>query len=147
MKDIVKNDIKKGFYKLICLHNSNMDQGLVAFCAPNIIASTVNELSEDIAKHTANPHAPYKPQLNEICLALFDGKLKIQNLLKCFTQLHQFADVWYRAVVKKVLSTNYDVYFFDYGNCKILNSSEIRPITKELLNVPPVAILCEIDGN
>lgn len=73
VNDLPLHNIKKGTYQLMCLCSSDLNKGLVAFCAPNLDPNLVNQLTNDIAKFTATAHKPYTPQLNEICLGLFEG--------------------------------------------------------------------------
>lgn len=77
LSDMPKHEIKNGSYRLMCLWTSELDKGIVAFSAPQIPAESFEELSNSIQEFTKNPHTPYKPKLNEVCLALFEGPFQI----------------------------------------------------------------------
>lgn len=49
-------------------------------------------------------------------------------------------------MVKEINGSNYEVYYIDFGNYSSVNAVELRPVDDVIVAVPPVAILCEIDG-
>lgn len=57
-----------------------------------------------------------------------------------------YAGAWYRAIVLNASGDEYEVYYLDFGNFLTLTAKDLRPINKELITIPPVAILCEIQG-
>ncbi|XP_018585940.1 tudor domain-containing 6 isoform X2 [Scleropages formosus] len=53
---------------------------------------------------------------------------------------------WYRAKVMKKAENALSVLFVDYGNESIVNFNKVKPVTPPLLETPPQAFLCQLDG-
>jgi len=68
-----------------------------------------------------------KPAVGEACIARFseDG-------------------VWYRAEVTQCSSDSYDVKFVDFGNSSCVVASDVLEISKELADIPTLAIRCSL---
>ncbi|XP_014888013.1 tudor domain-containing 6 isoform X1 [Poecilia latipinna] len=90
-----------------------------------MITSAVSEV-ENAADQNINPDALY---LGMPCVALFaDDQL------------------WYRAEVVDKNDNELSVLFVDYGNNSQANITDIRVVPPALLEVPPQAFLCELEG-
>ncbi|GFT20671.1 tudor domain-containing protein 1 [Nephila pilipes] len=51
---------------------------------------------------------------------------------------------WYRAVISDIEGENIYVYFVDYGNSEVSSLKNLRPLTPELIKIPPIAIECKL---
>ncbi|GFY41217.1 tudor domain-containing protein 1 [Trichonephila inaurata madagascariensis] len=51
---------------------------------------------------------------------------------------------WYRAVISDIEGENIYVHFVDYGNSEVSSLKNLRPITPELIKIPPIAIECKL---
>ena len=54
--------------------------------------------------------------------------------------------VWYRARILSVESETVNVLFFDYGNSSDVSFADIRIMTPECMEAPPMAIQCSLSG-
>ncbi|KAK5648522.1 hypothetical protein RI129_003414 [Pyrocoelia pectoralis] len=130
LKDILKCDMKPGNLALLCTHVGNLNEGQVSFCKADdetsMILVYIDEMiSKFIEKDTSTS---YIPTSSEVCLAKFDGD-------------------WFRAAVVKVDNFNkFGVYFVDYGNHCIVDSTDIRKLPAELSTTKAQAMVCRLDG-
>ncbi|GBN43528.1 Tudor domain-containing protein 1, partial [Araneus ventricosus] len=53
-------------------------------------------------------------------------------------------EAWYRAVITDIEGDNIYVFFVDYGNSEVSSLKNLRPITPELIKIPPIAIECKL---
>ncbi|KAF8782794.1 Tudor domain-containing protein 1 [Argiope bruennichi] len=51
---------------------------------------------------------------------------------------------WYRAVITDIEGENIYVFFVDYGNSEVSSLKNLRPLTPELIKIPPIAIECKL---
>ncbi|CAL1273523.1 unnamed protein product [Larinioides sclopetarius] len=49
-------------------------------------------------------------------------------------------EAWYRAVITDIEGDSIYVFFVDYGNSEVSSLKNLRPITPELIKIPPIAI-------
>lgn len=118
--------------ELFCLDYSNIEKGFVSACIhdPKKIES-INGLCGKITDYLKNSGATenYVPKLDEICFAY-----------------HDFEHQWYRAECIKVISPNsFQILFIDYGNTRIVNSSNIRKLVSDFTE-PAIMHFCYIQG-
>ncbi|KAM9354819.1 tudor domain-containing 6, partial [Pholidichthys leucotaenia] len=86
------------------------------------LARGEGQASQDIFfPETLNPGSP--------CLALFSTDQQ-----------------WYRAQVMKKTDCTFHVVFIDYGNESEVDIKDIRPLPQSLLEIPPQAFLCCLNG-
>ncbi|XP_072217987.1 tudor domain-containing 6 [Leuresthes tenuis] len=64
-----------------------------------------------------------------LCIALFDDD-----------------QLWYRAEVIDKVGDELSVLFVDYGNKSLVNISDVREMSPPLMDIPPQAFLCELEG-
>ncbi|KAG8187346.1 hypothetical protein JTE90_011708 [Oedothorax gibbosus] len=53
---------------------------------------------------------------------------------------------WYRAIVNEINGENISVSFVDYGNSESTTLENLRPMTPELMKIPPIAVECSWYG-
>ena len=90
----------------------------------------LNPLMEEIYSHCSSVSPSHPPVLGELSCAKFseDG-------------------AWYRArVISFPSSSQCKVRFLDYGNCEVCELSTVVPATKELFQLPTLAIHCTLEG-
>ena len=58
-----------------------------------------------------------------------------------------YEDVWYRARVTHVKDDDHvDVLFVDYGNSELVPVDDLRPVCRELMELPMQAFHCRLSG-
>ncbi|KAI7797155.1 tudor domain-containing protein 1 [Triplophysa rosa] len=95
-------------------------------------AEGLKAVMTDVAKYCSRQATPIEchPLPGAACCAQFSGDKN-----------------WYRAVVLEVTSKHAHVIYADYGNMETVPVSNIRPITKELLQHPFQIVRCALEGN
>lgn len=53
---------------------------------------------------------------------------------------------WFRAVVREKGFDDVRVVFIDWGNSQFAKYSDLKPLTKDFGQSPPLAIRCRIEG-
>ncbi|XP_054706757.1 tudor domain-containing 6-like [Uloborus diversus] len=69
----------------------------------------------------------------------------IKPLTPCVAKYSE-DETWYRALITEVDGDNICVSFVDYGNSEIISLDNLKPITRELFEVPVVATECSLFG-
>lgn len=118
--------------ELFCLDYSNIELGYISACKhdPEKIES-INSLSDKIEEYLLKlgKTEKYLPKLDDICLAYHDSEKQ-----------------WYRAECIKILNPNcLEVLFIDYGNTKIVSSSNVRKIVSKFME-PAIMHFCRLHG-
>lgn len=54
---------------------------------------------------------------------------------------------WYRGAVVGKDDDGSHIYFVDFGNTELVKKENIRNIFEELVKVPALAMICQLDGN
>ena len=100
-------------------------------CEEQLI-SLQNRIHSLYENENSNRFAFHKPpRIGALCLAIFE----VDNR-------------WYRAkIVKKLLSSEFEVMYIDYGNCNTVHLKNMRKIDDTFLaNVPALSIQCSLCG-
>lgn len=118
--------------ELFCLDYSNIEKGYISACIHDRKKiESINQLSGRIAAHLENlgETSHYVPKLDEICLVY-----------------HDVDQQWYRAeCIQEISADSFDVIFIDYGNTRIVNSSNIRKMVAEFTE-PAIMHFCCVQG-
>lgn len=118
--------------ELFCLDYSNIEKGFISACIHDRKKiESINQLSGRIVAHLENlgETGHYVPKLYEICLVY-----------------HDVDKQWYRAeCIQEISADSFDVIFIDYGNTRIVNSSNVRKMVAEFTE-PAIMHFCNLQG-
>lgn len=118
--------------ELFCLDYNKIDLGYISACIHDAKKiESINQLSDKIKNYLKmlGEAGKYFPKLDEVCFVYHDCE-------------HQ----WYRAECIKVInSDSFEVLFIDYGNTRIVNSTNIRKFVSEFAE-PAIMHFCCISG-
>lgn len=114
--------------KLYCLDYSNIKRGYISACVNDFKAiARIDNLTAKISDYCKRQHQPYSPVLGEVCLGMF-GDMQ-----------------WYRALVSKIIESDFEIIFIDFGNIATVTSKELRKIPEEYTH-PCLMNKCFIKG-
>lgn len=71
-KDLNELEMSCGKQRLLCMYTGELEKGLIAFCF-TIDTEKFSKFNDEMDRYDAGSKKPYKPVLNEVCLALCDG--------------------------------------------------------------------------
>ncbi|GIX89754.1 hypothetical protein CDAR_245581 [Caerostris darwini] len=57
---------------------------------------------------------------------------------------HSEDEAWYRAIITDIDGDNIYIFFVDYGYSEVSSLKNLRPLTPELIKIPPIAIECKM---
>ncbi|XP_057307302.1 uncharacterized protein LOC130645350 isoform X2 [Hydractinia symbiolongicarpus] len=110
-----------GECKIVISHTESVNRFFAQLCVQDM-ATKIYELTLQMCTYCEEHELKsYKPSINELCCALD-------------------ADCWYRAFVKQVDESSAVVVFIDYGNDRELKFDELRPVSKDFLTMPSLAV-------
>ncbi|KAF2900386.1 hypothetical protein ILUMI_05809 [Ignelater luminosus] len=128
LTDIPKCKLQKGKNIAMCLFAGDLSQGIVTFClADDESTSAMADLAEKIKEHVEKDDKPHRPQMNEVCLAGFEGE-------------------WFRAAYLVESDNEFGMFYLDYGNSQSTTEANIRKMPKELVNIRCSAAFCNLEG-